>query len=54
MFGPDVLLQEDPILQMSTGESLARSRERSVSAPDVCKSRIINGGNAALVSAQYL
>ncbi|XP_068718182.1 serine/threonine-protein kinase A-Raf-like isoform X1 [Montipora capricornis] len=48
LFGPDAFLQEDPISQMSTGESLARSRERSVSAPDVCKSRIINGGNAAL------
>ena len=48
--GPDGLLVEELVANISANESFAISRERSISAPDVYRSRIINGGTAALVS----
>ena len=41
---------EELVANVSANESFAISRERSISAPDVYRSRIINGGTAALVS----
>lgn len=46
--GPDGLLVEELVANISANESFAISRERSISAPDVYRSRIINGGTAAL------
>ena len=41
---------EELVANVSANESFAISRERSISAPDVYRSKIINGGTAALVS----
>ena len=41
---------DELVASVSANESFAISRERSISAPDVYRSRIINGGTAALVS----
>ncbi|XP_015764931.1 PREDICTED: serine/threonine-protein kinase B-raf-like [Acropora digitifera] len=46
--GPDSFFVEELVGNVSANESFAISRERSISAPDVYRSKIINGGTAAL------
>lgn len=49
-FGPDAFMADDQNSETSGSESFAISRERSISAPDVYRSRIISG-HTPLVSA---